>query len=508
MKNILRSSFLSAVFILYMAIASAAHLFNVKDYGARGDSARIDTKAIEAAIEAASNAGGGTVYFPAGRYLSYTIHLKSNICLYFDQGAVLIGASPSGEARYDAPEPNQYDAYQDFGHSHWRNSLIYGEGLHDISIMGPGLIWGKGMVRSTKVPEGGGNKSIALKWCRNVIIRDVSILHGGHFAILATGVDNLTIDNLKIDTNRDGMDIDCCRNVRISNCSVNSPYDDGICLKSSYALGVARATENVTISNCQVSGYDEGSFLDGTFRRNEKKYSDGTTTGRIKMGTESNGGFKNVTITNCVFDYSRGLALETVDGGLLEDVTISNITMRDIVNAPIFIRLGARMRGPQGVPPGACRRIILSNIVVYNADPRHGSIISGIPGHDIEDLRLSNVHIYYKGGGTAAQSGRVIPEFEQDYPEPYRFGVMPASGFFIRHTRDLKMENIEVNFLEPDQRTVFMLDDVKDAAFYRIKAARPAGGSGFDIRNSRNINVELSAGIKDTQIKNTVKKLL
>ncbi|HEY1202999.1 MAG TPA: glycosyl hydrolase family 28-related protein, partial [Niastella sp.] len=246
MKKYLQALFLLTVFVLSTHIATAAHLFNVKDFGAKGDSAQIDTKAIEAAIAAATAAGGGTVYFPAGRYLSYTIHLRNNICLYIDHGAVLIGAAPSGEARYDAPEPNQYDAYQDFGHSHWQNSLIYGEGLHDISIMGPGLIWGKGMVRSTKVPEGGGNKAIALKWCRNVIIRDVSILHGGHFAILATGVDNLTIDNLKIDTNRDGMDIDCCRNVRISNCSVNSPYDDGICLKSSYARGVARATENVT----------------------------------------------------------------------------------------------------------------------------------------------------------------------------------------------------------------------------------------------------------------------
>lgn len=507
-SKFLHSFFMSVVFVLSSFIASAAHIFNVKDFGAKGDSAQIDTKAIEAAINAASAAGGGTVYFPAGRYLSYTIHLKNNICLYIDQGAVLLGAAPSGEARYDAPEPNQHDAYQDFGHSHWRNSLIYGEGLHDISIMGPGLIWGKGMVRSTKVPEGGGNKSIALKWCHNVIIRDVSILHGGHFAILATGVDNLTIDNLKIDTNRDGMDIDCCRNVRISNCSVNSPYDDGICLKSSYALGVARATENVTISNCQVSGYDEGSFLDGTFKRNEKKYADGTTTGRIKIGTESNGGFKNVTITNCVFDYSRGLALETVDGGLLEDVTISNITMRDIVNAPIFVRLGARMRGPEGTPAGACRRIILSNIVVYNADPRHGTIISGIPGHDIEDLQLSNIHIYYKGGGTAEQSLRVVPELEKDYPEPYRFGVMPASGFFIRHASNLKMDNIDINFMQADQRVAFILEDVKDATFYRIKIPKQRGAAGFDIRNSSNINVQLSPGIKDTQINNTLKKLL
>jgi Endopolygalacturonase len=214
--------------------------------------------------------------------------------------------------------------------------------------MGTGTIYGKGLVRSGGKGNGKPNKAIALLNCFNVIIRDITINHGGWFAILATGVDNLTIDNLKADTNRDGFDIDCCKNVRISNCTVNSPFDDGICLKSSFGLGYAKATENVTITNCQVSGYDEGSLLDGTFRHT-KKYNDSTDhgpTGRIKFGTESNGGFKNITISNCVFDYCRGLALETVDGALLEDVTINNITMRDIQNSPIFIRLGARMRGP------------------------------------------------------------------------------------------------------------------------------------------------------------------
>src|SRR5438105_1439649 len=121
------------------------------------------------------------------------------------------------------------------------------------------------------VEPGWGNKSISLKLCRNVIVRDITILHGGHFAILATGVDNLTIDNVKIDTNRDGIDIDACRQVRISNCTVNSPFDDGICPKSSFALGFARATENVTITNCQVSGYDEGTLLDGTYKREYRR---------------------------------------------------------------------------------------------------------------------------------------------------------------------------------------------------------------------------------------------
>jgi len=244
--------------------------------------------------------------------------------------------------------------YQDFGHSHWHNSLIWGENLENISILGTGIINGKGLTREgdpryRKQLPGTGNKAISLKLCRNVIIRDISMLFGGHFAILATGVDNFTIDNLKIDTNRDGIDVDCCNNVRISNCTVNSPWDDAICLKSSFALGYAHTTENVTITNCQVSGFDRGTLFNGTYKRDEANLvpDKGGPTGRIKFGTESNGGFKNIAISNCNFVFCRGLALESVDGALLEDVTITNITMRDIINAPIFLRLGARMRGPE-----------------------------------------------------------------------------------------------------------------------------------------------------------------
>jgi polygalacturonase len=269
------------------------------------------------------------------------------------------------------------------------------------------------------VEPGWGNKAIALKLVRNVIIRDIAILHGGHFAILATGVDNLTIDNVKIDTNRDGIDIDACRHVRVSNTTVNSPFDDAICLKSSYALGFARATENVTITNSSVSGYDEGTLLDGTYQRKYDKYSHNSPTGRIKFGTESNGGFKNITISNCLFDYSRGLALESVDGGQLEDVTITNITMRDVVNSPIFIRLGKRNRGPkETMTEGEIRRVIISNIVAYNAESKYASIISGIPGNQVEDIRLSNIHIYYKGGGTAQQAALTPPEKESTTRNP------------------------------------------------------------------------------------------
>jgi polygalacturonase len=484
--------------------AKAATIFNVRDLGAKGDGKNLDSPSINRAIEEAAAKGGGTVYFPAGTYLSVSIRLKSNISLYIDQGATILAASTTDGFKYDPPEPNVWGdslQYQDFGHSHWHNSLIWGENLENISIMGPGVIWGKGLVRgASNAPEGSGNKAIALKWCRNVILRDFSIMMGGWFGILATGVDNLTIDNLKIDTSRDGMDIDCCVNVRISNCSVNSPRDDGICLKSSFGLGIPRATENVTITNCQVSGFTEGSLLDGTYKRNEQAAGGNGPTGRIKFGTESNGGFKNITISNCVFTFCRGLALETVDGALLEDVTITNITMHDIVNAPIFLRLGERMRGPSDAPVGELRRIIISNILVYNADPRYGCIISGNAGHDIKDIRLSNIRIYYKGGGTSEQAAREVPGFEKEYPEPYRFGTLPSYGFFLRHVDGVQLDKVEVSFMENDLRPAFFLDDVKNADFIFVKAQKAEGIPSISLKNVTNLNIFRSLNLADRKI--------
>ena len=470
-----------------LTVSSYAKTFDVKEYGAVGDGHAIDTPAVNKAIEAAAAGGGGTVYFPAGTYACFSIRLKSNIALYLDQGATILAATPGEQGGYDEAEPNPWGdehKYQDYGHSHWRDSLIWGENLENVSILGPGLIHGKGLRRWDSDRKGVGNKAVALRLCRNVIIRDVTFLTGGHFCILPTGVDNFTIDNVKIDTNRDGINIDCCRNVRISNCSINSPNDDAIVLKSSYALGFARATENVTITNCQVTGYNEGSFLDGTFQRTQQRAPDRDgVTGRIKFGTESNGGFKNIAISNCVFDRCRGLALETVDGGLLEDVSITNITMRDIVNSPIFLRLGSRMRGPEGTLVGKLRRVNISNIVVYDADPEYSSIISGIPGHDVEDVRLSNIRIYCRGGGTKDDAAISPPEQENAYPEPSMFGRTPAYGFFVRHVRGLQMDNVQVSFMNEDLRPAFVLEDVKDAEFNNVKAQTAAETPTFVLKN-------------------------
>ena len=548
-------------------------MFDVRTFGATGDGKTIDSPAINKAIEAAAAAGGGTVFFPGGNYICFSIRLKSHVDLYLSQGCAIIAAdSPKpGETTgylggaYDAAEPkNAWDAFQDYGHNHWHNSLLWGDGISDFSITGPGLIWGKGLsygLGPGRPPAGSGasgagfgpgrpdapagagaarpnaagapagaarpggagagaagrnargsytvfqaeqpgvaNKAIALKNCHNVNLRDFSILKGGHFAILVTGVNNLTIDNLKIDTDRDGMDIDCCKNVRVSNCTVNSPWDDAIVPKSSFALGYNRPCENMNITNCYVSGcWELGSVLDGTWKRR----AGAGGTGRIKCGTESNGGFINIAISNCVFEGCQGLALETVDGALLEDVAVTNITMRDIASCPIYLRLGARLRGPKGAAGtdqstvvGTLRRVLLSNIVCHNTASRFGSNITGIPGFPVEDLKISDVFVECVGGGTPDQVKIEVPERENGYPEPGMLGPLPAYGFYFRHLNRLEMSHVEVAPVAPDARPAIYLDDVHRADFIAITA--PSTPPAFSFNKSTDIRVLLSRAAPDS----------
>lgn len=448
------------------------------------------------------------MYFPAGIYASYSIRLRSHITLYLDQGAVILAESTPHDGMasggYDAAEPQGvWEPYQDYGHNHWHNSLIWGEGIHDIAILGPGLIWGKGLSRGWEkeldLPDttksGVGNKAIALKNCYNVTLRDFSVLQGGWFCLLATGVDNLTVDNLRIDTNRDGMDFDCCKNVRVSNCTVNSPWDDGICPKSSYALGYPRITENMTITNCMVTGnYQLGSMLDGSW----KPHPAGTKvyrTGRIKFGTETNGGFRNITVSNCIFDNCHGFILESEDGAVCEDITVTNIAMRGTVSSPIFIRLGTRMRGPKDAKAGYIRRLIFSNISSSGAT-QLPAILSGVPDYPIEDVKISDVYLHQIGGGGDELAALDPPENETKYPDPEMFGDIPAAGFFLRHIRNLEMSNVEIATEKPDARAAFWLKGVEGADFFRIRVPR-SPAPAFDLHDVRDFRVFGSQFVAD-----------
>lgn len=468
-------------------------VLDVRDHGARGDGIALDGAAIAAALAAAHHAGGGLVLLPPGIYRSFSLRLPSRVTLALDAGATLLAATPGPDGAYDLPEHRGPQLYQDFGHSHWHNSLIWAEDAEDIAILGKGTIDGQGLTRNgpgtpwsaqrgerplsmatmaaaevarleqdAAAMHGQGNKAIALARCRRVTIADLTIFRAGHFAILASEVEDLACTGLTIDSNRDGIDLDGVRRARVSRCRVNTPNDDAIVLKTSLALG-RTACEDVTIEDCTVSGYDLGTLLDGSRGRTQQHAPDrDRVTGRIKLGTESNGDFRRISITNCRFERSRGLAIESVDGGTIEDLLAENLTMDEVTTAPLFLRLGARLRGPAGTPIGALRNIGLHGIRATGIDPRFAAILAGLPGHPITDVRLSDIDLRFAAGreGPLPPSP---PELADAYPEPSMFGPTPAWGLWARHVRGLAAARLSFRRTGADPRPPVLLEDADDA---------------------------------------------
>lgn len=479
---------ISTFIAIITTLSCLAGTYNIRNFGAKGDGKAIDSPAFNKAIEAAAKSGGGTVLVPAGNYLCYSVRLKSHITLQFESGARMIAAPTTEKLGYDEPEENKFDEYQDFGHSHWKNSLIWGIGLEDVTICGRGFIDGsnlsngfglgvKGGERKIaldyNIGKGYANKAISLKECKNVVISDITMYRCGHFCLLATGVDYLTLRDVTVDSNRDGFDIDCCYGVHVSNCTVNTPFDDGIVLKATYALGYYKDTEHVTITNCNVSGFEVGTLLDQTRRepQNGVSHKDVTrrSSGRVKLGTESSGGFKNIAVSNCAFDCCGGLLVETTDGGDCEDITFNNITMRNCSDAPIFVMIGNRLRSPEGRGIGHVRRVRFSNINAWNSNPRFNVIITGYKDNKIEDISLRDIYLHTKGGLTPADAEyQVVPETESRYPDPKLFGTMPTRGMFLRHIDGIRIDGMHFSFAEKDTRQLIMEDDVKHAVLNNV----------------------------------------
>jgi polygalacturonase len=444
--------------------AASSPTHDVAAYGAAGDGKTLCTVAVQKAIDAAAAQGGGTVCFPPGKYLCGTLWMKSRVTLDLSVGATILGSTSPKDYPEKLPQIRSYtDKYV-------RQALIAGEDLDQIAIRGRGTIDGQGAAFRWKEYK---DRPYVIRFanCRDVLVEGVALRNSPMWMEHYLACDRVTLRGVRVfnhaSYNNDGVDIDGCHDVTIADCVFDSD-DDALCLKST----LDRACENVTISNCVLSSHCNA----------------------LKMGTESNGGFKNVSISNCTIcspryssaTYGRpagmgGIALEIVDGGTLDRVTVSNMTIRGVM-VPIFLRLGNRARPftPDGPTPpvGSFRNVILSNILASDASPI-GCSITGLPEHCVENVTLSNIHIAFAGGGKKESTAAVIPEHPEKYPESSMFGTLPAYGLYCRHVRGLTMSNIRLQADAADARHALLCDDVSDLTIRGLSATGAADGAAL-----------------------------
>lgn len=489
MRQLLALAFLSFAILSY-----AGGVFNVMEFGAKGDGKTLDSPAINSAIEAAEAEGGGQVFLPAGTFLSGSIRLKSNIDLHLSPGCVILAAPAELKAYDESEDWGDFPQYQDGGHTFFHNSLIWAEGQENISITGSGMIDGEGLTRKDTERAGNlqggsigtGDKAIALKECRRVTLRDFTVYRGGHFAVIMTGCDLSTLDNLTIDTNRDGIDIDCCKYMTVTNCKVNTPHDDAIVLKSSYALKKPVLCEHIAVTNCNVTGYKCGTLLDGTYVPEKVNW----VCGRFKLGTESNGGYRNISLSNSTFMYSSGLAFEEVDQGIMENITVSNITMSHVHHYPIYITTGCRNRGPKEVTrKSSARDIQISNVVADDCDSLCSIIVTGMPDEPVRNVWLNNIRLHFRGGGTKELVNKEYREQGTNYPEPKFAGETPAYGLYARHVVGLNANNLTFSYERPEYRPAVVLDDVRDSKIDDIDAPTEPGIEKIVLFNCENVDI-------------------
>ncbi len=474
-------------------------VYDVAQYGAVGDGAKVNTQAIQAAIDACAAGGGGVVSFPTGKYLTGTLYLKSGVSLRVEQGATLLGSTnladyPVNSCKY----PSRSDEYT-------VRALIWGEGLEDVGITGTGTLDGQGgAFRSKKADrEEMDSVNVSLKRegrypiqeryldrpylirlvsCRRVLVENVSLRNSAMWMQHYLDCDFLTVRGINVynhaSQNNDMIDIDGCRNVVVSDC-VGDSDDDALTLKSTGA----RATEHVVVTNCILRSHCNA----------------------IKMGTESAGGFRDIAISNCVIQRSQstpkdkdfagqieglsGIALEIVDGGTLERVSISNIVIEG-TSAPLFMRLGNRGRAPKPSDPkpaaGTFRDVSISNVTATGTGSI-GCAFSGIPGHCLENVRLSNISIRFDGGEKEGDHGLEVPEAGADYPEGRMFGTLPAYGFYFRHVRGLRVSDVQLSYAESDWRPALICDDVEGMRLEGLRAqAEPVAPTQVILKDTRN----------------------
>lgn len=424
-------------------------IFNILDYGAIGDGQKLNTEVIQKAIDECTVLGGKVV-IPPGKFLTGSLILKSNVTIELLKGSVVLGSTNLKDYEEHIPK---FESYNDIFLKH---SLFYSEGQNNISIIGEGTIDGQGksFVRTTsEKPQRYMNRPFVIRFveCKDVLIEGIEMRNSAMWMQQYLACEFLTIKGIKVynhaNYNNDMMDIDGCKNVFISDCYGDTD-DDGITLKSTSN----RISENVVITNCVVSSHCNA----------------------IKLGTESIGGFKNITISNIVvkpsesktkiYGYDKGISgitLGMVDGGILNGVVISNIRI-DGAQVPIFLRLGNRGRtireGIEKPNTGTFRNVSISDIVATNTGD-FGCSITGIPNHPIENVSFSNISINFNGG-INQPIGMDVPELEDHYPESTMFEILPSYGFFIRHAEGLSLNNIRLALDQSDNRYALIMEDI------------------------------------------------
>ena len=420
-------------------------IINILDFGAKGDGKTFDTNAVQKALDSLKDSGG-TLYFPNGTYLVGTLYIHDNITIYLDNEAEISGSK--NLADYDGNYKGAIEAPS------FSKCLIYAENCKNIEFCGKGVINGNGGAF-----EHGGDRPMLMRLinCKNIRFKDITLKNSGSWCVHMILCSDIKIDSAAIynhaRSNNDGFDFDSCSNVHISNTNISST-DDSICLKST----TPTMCENFVVTNCIIS----------------------SETAAVKLGTSSFSGFRNICISNCIFhDCDMGtIKLLMVDGGILENINISNIIL-DKVGSPLFIRIGKRnLKYEQPAEmdfygtgeknsdaPGYIKDIMISDIqarVTVPQKDRAPIMITGLKERPAENITLSNIRVVYPGGGTQADSAISVPEDEFKYPEQWFFGVLPAYGIFARHVKGLNLYNVNLTSKEPDARQCYIGEDIKD----------------------------------------------
>jgi glycosyl hydrolase family 28/pectate lyase-like protein len=434
----LRGLVVPVLLLMTLPVVAAPKLIDASSAGVIGDGVTKNTAAIQKSIDGCAAAGGGVVHFGAGRYLTGTIQLKSNVTLYLDKDAVILG-SPDG-ADYRNPDPFLDGVGEPMG-----SALIVAVGADRPCLEGPGTVDGQGL-KVYRAQKPFIKRPFLVRWvrCTNVAMHDVHLTNPGawtleFFQTIGAIVENVTIrSRAEALSNNDGIDIDSSENIHVQHCDVISG-DDALVIKSTSD----RPSRNIFARDSKLS----------------------TRTNAIKLGTESYGGFENINISNCQIANTRmaGIALYEVDGGELRHVTISDITM-DGVAVPISIRLGARLRtfrnGERPRTIGALREVTIRNVSAKDV-AWIGMLINGIPGHPVDGLMLDNIRLELPGGGTPQAAKVLLAELPSVYPEYDMFGdVLPACGIYARHVRGMILKDVRMTNIRPDARPMKVFIDV------------------------------------------------